>query len=196
MKEMEGVSIQILDCIVGEDGSVRHLVMFKAEDEGSAEKVRRRIRTLSLVEEVQLFGKSRGGKTLFGIIKSKACTVCSGLASRCFIRRGEYLIERGRMVWRFVAQYDTIREVMKSFEEKGVKAELLESVEVKDPGSTINQQVQLIIQAFEAGYFDVPRKVSTQELAKNLGKTPATLSISLRRGLRRVLTNFLVINNV
>jgi len=195
IKGVEGLSIQILDCVVDDDGSIIHLVMFKARDKGAAEQVKRLVGSLSLVKDAQLFGNSRGGETLLGIVKSSACTVCNRLASQCFIRRGEYLIERERIVWRFVAQDSVIRDVMKYLEERGVKVELLESVEVKDFGSVNNQQVQLIIQAFEAGYFDVPRKVSTRELAKNLGKTPATLSISLRRGLRRVLTNFLVVND-
>jgi predicted DNA binding protein len=192
---VEGLSVQILDCVVDDDGSIKHLVMFRARDKATAEQVKRLVGSLSLVKDVQLFGNSRGGETLFGIVKSSACTVCNGLASQCFIRRGEYLIERERIVWRFVAPDSVIQNVMKYLEGRGVKAELLESVEVKDFGSVNNQQVQLIIQAFEAGYFDVPRKVSTRELAKNLGKTPATLSISLRRGLRRVLTNYLVVNN-
>jgi predicted DNA binding protein len=198
VSELKGVgrlSIQILDCIAKEDGSVEHLVMFRTRDRDSAGMVRRMIKSSKLIEEAHLVNNSKGAEALLGIIKSSSCAVCRGLAGHCFIKRGEYLVNKDRVVWRFVAPDNVVREVLRSFEEKGIELNLLEWVEVKDPGSLNQTQVQLLMQALDAGYFDVPRRVSTHELAQNLGKTPATLSITLRRGLKKILTNYLVVNN-
>jgi len=63
---------------------------------------------------------------------------------------------------------------------------LLESVEVKDLDFN-DSSYDLLLTALEEGYFDVPRRINTNELAQRLGKSPETLSITLRRNVKKIL---------
>ncbi len=48
-------------------------------------------------------------------------------------------------------------------------------------------QFFLLKEAYERGYFDVPRRISLSELAKEMQVPKATLSINLRRAVRNIL---------
>jgi predicted DNA binding protein len=45
--------------------------------------------------------------------------------------------------------------------------------------------------AFEAGYYDVPREASRDDVARCLGCAPSTASEHLRKAERRVVSTFL-----
>ncbi len=69
---------------------------------------------------------------------------------------------------------------------------MLESVEARnlDPNGV---SAHLLTTALAEDYFDVPRKVTTHQLARMLGKTPATLSITLGRNIKRILKNYVTV---
>lgn len=53
------------------------------------------------------------------------------------------------------------------------------------------KQQEAVSLAFRLGYFDTPRKVSVDELAKKLGLASSTLAVHLRRAERRLLAEML-----
>ena len=53
------------------------------------------------------------------------------------------------------------------------------------------KQQEAIALAFRLGYFDTPRKISVDELAKKLGFASSTLAVHLRRAERRLLAEML-----
>jgi len=193
LKEIDGIRIRIVDCVLHEDGSIMHLISVETPDKKTAEYVKEVLRASKYVDEA-FFAKGTAS-TVIGFIKTKRCTVCGVFANRCFVRRGTYDIENGRVVWRLIAHDHEIPHVVDGLQSQGVGVELLESVEANalEPNKTTNQ---LLITALEEGYFDVPRRITTRELANMLGKTPATLSITLRRGIRKILKNYVIVNAV
>jgi predicted DNA binding protein len=115
--------------------------------------------------------------------------LCGVVANRCFVRRGVYDVQKERIVWRILTHDREIPSLIDALKMRGASVELLESVEVKDlefNGSSSD----LLLTALEEGYFDVPRKVSTNELARRLGKSPASLSITLRRNVKKILKHY------
>lgn len=64
---------------------------------------------------------------------------------------------------------------------------LLGSSRDAENGITESQR-EALIAALEAGYFDVPRRITLQELADQFGISDTALSQRLRRGLRTLLT--------
>lgn len=67
----------------------------------------------------------------------------------------------------------------------------VKGVDVEGPGLVSIPQLNLIVRAMELGYFDVPRRASIHEVARELGSSPASLSVSIRRGLKRVLKDYI-----
>jgi len=53
------------------------------------------------------------------------------------------------------------------------------------------KQRQAIVSAYKYGYFDAPRQISSEQLAKKLGLVKSTLTIHLRRAERRLLAEML-----
>lgn len=53
------------------------------------------------------------------------------------------------------------------------------------------KQRQAIVSAYEYGYFDAPRKISSEQLAKKLGLVKSTLTVHLRRAEHRLLAEML-----
>jgi predicted DNA binding protein len=53
------------------------------------------------------------------------------------------------------------------------------------------KQREAIILAFNLGYFDTPRKISSEQLANKLGLANSTLAVHLRRAERRLLAEML-----
>jgi len=59
------------------------------------------------------------------------------------------------------------------------------------PFELTEEQYEALVAAREAGYFDVPREVSTEEIGEKLGISGPSASERLRRGIDRLLENAL-----
>jgi predicted DNA binding protein len=93
------------------------------------------------------------------------------------------------MVWRVLAHDREIPSFIDALKMCGASVELLESVEVKDLDFN-GSSSDLLLTALEEGYFNVPRRINTNELARRPGKSPATLSITLRRNVKKILKHY------
>jgi predicted DNA binding protein len=49
----------------------------------------------------------------------------------------------------------------------------------------------VLIAAYKLGYYDVPRRITSEELAKKLDPVKSTLSAHVRKAERRLLTEML-----
>ena len=58
-------------------------------------------------------------------------------------------------------------------------------------GRLTGKQRRVLITAFRLGYFDVPRRITSEELAKKLDLVKSTLSAHVRKAERRLLTEML-----
>ncbi len=59
---------------------------------------------------------------------------------------------------------------------------------LKDEKALTERQETIIQIALEKGYFDFPERIALRELAKSLGISAATLTETLRRAQKRLLT--------
>jgi predicted DNA binding protein len=57
-----------------------------------------------------------------------------------------------------------------------------------------SKQEKVLKSALELGYFDYPKRVTTQELSEQLGVAASTLNEILRRAERRVLKGYFHLN--
>jgi len=193
LKGIEGIYVEVLDCTLHEDGSIMHLINVTTPDRKTAEHVKQIIKSSKFVEES--FFVEGTATSVIGYVKTRRCTLCGIFANRCLVRKSAYDIRKNRIVWRFFANGRDIPCIINELESKGVGVELLESVEAK---SLLPKGVSahLLMNALDEGYFDVPRRVTTHELARRLNKTPAALSITLRRSVKKILKNYVHINAV
>jgi len=187
LRKMKDVIVRIVDCVRCEDGSVTHLISVTTPDRQTAQRVKQVLKSSKLVEEA--FFIENASTNVVGYVKTKRCTLCNVVANRCFVRR-VFTTSRRRGSfggsWPMTVKIPSLIDALKM---RGASVELLESVEVKDLDFNGSSSDPLLT-ALEEGYFDVPRRVSTNKLARKLGKSPATLSITLRRNVKKILKHY------
>jgi len=142
--------------------------------------------------EYQLLEQDRGACIYY--IKGKTVQSSSGTP----IRRGIYpmlpfAVRDGKVRVTLVGDNEQIKEFL---ENRGVNYKVVSLTDAKfslnSPISRLTEKQQEAISlAFRLGYFDTPRKVSADELARKLGLSSSTLAVHLRRAERRLLAEML-----
>lgn len=95
----------------------------------------------------------------------------------------------------YMGQQDRISAMVAGFEAAGIDATLqqLRDYQIQEaPVDTLTDRQQEVLEiAFEHGYFEVPRKASTADLAEELGLDSSTVSEHLQRAQRNLVATVL-----
>ncbi len=92
--------------------------------------------------------------------------------------------------WRLVSSRDRIDRLLSIFEEKKINFQLLRignspySIEDNKNKLTLDES-NILETAISLGFFEVPRKISLEELANRLGKSKSSLSVMLRKIIKK-----------
>jgi DNA-binding CsgD family transcriptional regulator len=89
-----------------------------------------------------------------------------------------------------------VKEFLEFMEGIGIHYRIISLMDAKfSPNSPVSsltdKQREALILAFTLGYFDTPRKISSEQLAEKLGIVHSTLAVHLRRAERRLLSEIL-----
>ena len=103
-----------------------------------------------------------------------------------------YEINGGRVKATFLGSANEMRGVLDSFEKAALRYRVLSLTDARfsqdSPFSRLTEkQRRVILSAFNLGYYDVPRRVSSEGLAKRLNIREATLVMHRRKAERRLL---------
>jgi len=99
-------------------------------------------------------------------------------------------VRDGYAYWRLVANRESIDELLTIFEQKNINFELLRIGnspyildEQKERLSI--EESQVLEEAIKQGFFEIPRLISLEELANNLGRSKSALSVMLRKIIKK-----------
>jgi len=102
-------------------------------------------------------------------------------------------VEDGRMTFTITAtqaRFDTLGDAL---DDSGLQYELLSLVHTDPAGRLLtDRQRESLTIAHRKGYFDVPRDCTLAELADTLDVDPSSASETIRRGVERVLEDYLL----
>jgi hypothetical protein len=103
-----------------------------------------------------------------------------------------YEISDGRLKATFLGSAKEVRRVLDSLENAALRYRVLSLTDAKfSPDSPLSRltekQRKVILSAFNLGYYDVPRRVSSEGLAKRLNIREPTLVMHRRKAERRLL---------
>ncbi|MEM2080364.1 MAG: helix-turn-helix domain-containing protein, partial [Nitrososphaerota archaeon] len=76
-------------------------------------------------------------------------------------------------------------------EKEGITYEVEHNINVDVAEELTPLQERLLDRALREGYLDIPRRARVEHLAKEFGITKASLSITLRRALRKAVKAYL-----
>ena len=158
-----------------------------------ADAVEGALRRSSLVETFRVLGRA-GEETLF---QAQWAEEVDGLVDAIDRSEGIVLEGFGRGDdWSFrlrFPEHDDLSAFYRSCTERGLQIgleEMYASVGA-DRGTEFgltSAQYETLVTALEAGYFDVPRRVTQTELAETLGVSDTAVSQCIRRGLTSLLS--------
>jgi predicted DNA binding protein len=104
-------------------------------------------------------------------------------------------VEEGYAYWDLISSRESIDELLSLFEELDLNFELLRigtsDLNLEDPQYKLSlDELKILEEAINRGFFDVPRKISLEELGNILNKSKSTLSVQLRKIIKKkVLIN-------
>lgn len=128
-------------------------------------------------------------------VESESCTACRFFASVNMPIIGSRTVDKEKVVFRLMAQSKKAADrLVREMQDVGLKPKVVdvttsESMEVTD------REKEVLLYAFNHGYFEQDRGASLTELAEALEVSPSSLSDVMRRALRKIVMEYLKNNS-
>lgn len=99
-------------------------------------------------------------------------------------------VEEGFAYWRLISTRERIDQLLTLFEEKNIDFKLLRigksPYSIEDDKNKLKlDELNVLDKAISLGFFEIPRKISLEELANKLGKSKSALSVKLRKIIKK-----------
>jgi hypothetical protein len=102
----------------------------------------------------------------------------------------------GKVKFSFLGSEQQIKQFMETINAIGIKYRVVLLADADfSPVSILNQltqkQHEVIVAAYKLGYYDIPRKITSEELAEKLGLADSTVVEHLRKAEQRLIAHIL-----
>lgn len=162
--------------------SWEHLTLYRIVAKSNPEAVGCSLRKFS--KNIMRVGKDRFW------VESKPCLICKYFASLKVPVLSTETID-GNMVYEVLIQSPgKLRILERGLRKIGMKLIILSSYSRSSMELT-DRQWEIIKKAYEEGYFDHDRKTSLTTMAREIGISPAGLSDIMRRGVEKIVQDYL-----
>ncbi len=180
-----GARVSVMDCREMAEGGCRNLVEITL-DPDQVENARRDMEVNPTVESVDLDMVASG--TLKGIVTTNVCLGCCRMVGSETFLVGVHMDEDGCIVQRIISKdRETVRQAMAKVEALGHDVSLEKLTTLAPDMYMTGYQEDVLMIAYERGYFESPRKTDLRELAGLFGVSVATMSEILRKAQRKVM---------
>ncbi len=182
------LSVRILKCVPKNGTGGQSLLQIDTDPGLSQEDLVERIRDIEPNCNVQLTAAGPGRH--IGTVELQQCAACRLMAdSGCFMDSASNR-EDGMMQWNVIApNAGALRNLVSKVTELGCTVEV-EKISVLRTASELTVAQEKVLQmAYELGYYEIPRKITLDKLAKRLEISKATLDVMLRRAQRKLVAS-------
>ncbi|MFX1375658.1 MAG: helix-turn-helix domain-containing protein [Promethearchaeota archaeon] len=99
-------------------------------------------------------------------------------------------VEDGYAFWRLISTRERIDQLLTLFEQKNINFKLLRigisPYNLEDDKNKLTlDELNTLDKAISLGFFEIPRKISLEELANQMGKSKSALSVMLRKIIKK-----------
>ncbi len=182
--------VKIYSCIYPKD-SMGAEALVEVRHNNDLKNIIRQIYDNPLVKNVELFQINEN--TSYGIIESKRCTCRIVGLSRYHILRARISNDGRFQITLVTDSKHPLEPLVKQLKNNNVDVTIKSLYDIKrksDERRITLKQKMVIKYALESGFFDYPRRISINEIARNLNLSPSTVSEIIRRGLKRILNDY------
>ena len=189
MSRRHDVSIRVVNRRRSGKEGVRDLV----EMTGTQEELEAILKELEREPWVRSFDLDfvEAGK-LMGEVVTHKCLACSLLSSTHSHLLSANAQKDGKVLWRVMtSSREEIKTLVKRLRDARFDAELVKLAPIDSREVLTRRQEEIIMIAYERGFFETPRKIKLRDLAKMTGVSQATLSEILRKGQKKIVTDYI-----
>ncbi len=191
LRREEKISIKVIEHLV--PGRLEHPQLFTIVAGNKANLVS------SLLQRERAFKQLKIIRCKGGYLLGYAKTLCNDcgleLAEDCIVRSVSSTRDGG-VLWHVIGYDNAVRNFMNQLLKKGVSFKIVRQQMARWNGILTARQEMVLKIALENGYFDYPRKADTRTLAAQLGISPSTFSETLRKGLKKVVMEYMTLVGV
>ena len=178
-------SISILDCHEMDEGGCSNLVEIALPPD-QVEAVRRDMEANPTVKGMDLDTVETG--LLKGIVTTSVCLGCCRIVGSETFLVGVRMNDDGSIVQRVISRdRETVRQAIARLEDLGHQVTLEKLTTLEPDMFMTGYQEDVLLIAYERGYFETPRKTDLRELSGMFGVSVATMSEILRKAQRKVM---------
>lgn len=171
------------------DGRITHFVEITS-DRVSAEELKKVLGKCGDVTESDI--AAVGSNRLVGAVTSRDCIVCSLiLQSQNGYFIGPATTENDcQLTYKLFMNGEGIPNFLQSLHDKGVVYRIAEIAKMSTKRALTSKQEKVLKSALELGYYEYPKRISTEDLSKAVGLAPSTISEILRRAEKRIISGY------
>ncbi|MEM2346002.1 MAG: helix-turn-helix domain-containing protein [Archaeoglobaceae archaeon] len=123
------------------------------------------------------------------LLKEHPCLIAPLLLKAGGIIR-KMKVEGKKLIWDVVCDDEGFLKLMEALESAEIEYEIIYKGRLESEDTITLREEEILKIALQKGFFDYPRKIRLEELAKQLGMAPSTLSEIMRRGQKKILQKF------
>ena len=141
------------------------------------------------IKAIVSFKTSKGNKTI--VIRDHECPLARAiLESGAIVVSAE--VRRDYVVWVLACTDEEFKRLLDGLDELQIEYELLWKSSFFDNDDEINyKELEILRLALDLGYFENPKRIKLEDLAKMLDMSKATASDLLRRALKKVVKKYI-----
>ena len=180
--------IKFLDCMPFGEAGGRGLIEINATEK-EIDEIIEDIKRQEHICKVDISPSPDGG--VLGSVVTKKCVACQALTgSNCFLTSA-VTNRDGHVEWKLITgEKGSLLDLIDKLEGTGCEVELKKCTQLTKRAQLTKRQEEIIHIAFEKGYFDMPKKITIEELAKIFQVSTSTLAEILQRGERKIILQY------
>ncbi|MCL4317733.1 MAG: helix-turn-helix domain-containing protein [Candidatus Thermoplasmatota archaeon] len=124
-------------------------------------------------------------------VESKSCSACSFLSDKGIPVVSSKTVDEKHVQYRVLLQSKrSVQHLLEMMEKGGLRPKIVEVVN-NELYELTEREKEVLLFAFNHGYFDSERQSSLTDLAQSLRVSPSSLSDVMRRGLKKIVAEYL-----
>jgi predicted DNA binding protein len=190
VSSQKNAKIRVLRCVPNKDGGGKSLLRIDVDEAISSDEVIRWFKESDPTIEAVGSSISPGRHIL--IVSNPSCRICQVFSrSNCLLESGHSL-DGGSLIWNIVSpDPDSLRGFIKDLRANGGKVELMKVKRLCPLTELTKEQDAMIRSAYASGYFDMPKRITLEELATQHHMSKSTMNLVLRRAQRKIFSKYL-----
>lgn len=193
IRDRENVICEVTQCSCLQNDGGFSMISISDPEEALIGEITQRERYVSDVGECTIDRVS--SRRLVAMVINNNCKLSKMISdSGCFLTSGAYASD-GRICWNVMGSSTThLQNLFNRLIEEGYDVKKVSTSSSNYSTLLSPKQEEALRKAMEMGYYDIPKKITTEELSKALGCAKSTLNITLRNAEKKLIFYYFLSN--